>query len=116
MGLFDGWRRKQKRTASPKLQKPVRTKPTEGEDSEDPTVPEQSDMNALVAEYAQLTQRKENLQVERDTLTAKLDRGEIESDAFRKELMNMIQEAAMVSEKIQTIGAKLTLLGHRGIR
>ena len=108
MGLFDGWRRKRKREAAVKLQEPKMV-------SENIEESEQVDTVSLVAEYERLIQRKEILQAERGELTAKLDRGDIEADDFRKELMNRIQEAAEVSEKLRVTAAKLTSLGYRGV-
>ena len=115
MGLFDGWRRKRKREATVKLQEPKMSKSVESKVSEDIKESEQVDTVSLVAEYERLIQRKEILQVERGELTAKFDSGEIEADDFRKELMNRIQEAAEVSEKLRTTAAKLTSLGYRGV-
>jgi len=115
MGLFDGWRRKRKREATVKLQEPKMSKSVESKVSEDIKESEQVDTVSLVAEYERLIQRKEILQVERGELTAKLDRGEIEPDDFRKELMNRIQEAAEVSEKLRVTAVKLTSLGYRGV-
>ncbi|MGY5858869.1 MAG: hypothetical protein RTU63_05830 [Candidatus Thorarchaeota archaeon] len=116
MGLFDSWRRKRKSAESPRIIKPKPVASKEDKDSETTVESPQTDSTNLVAEYEQLTQRKEDLQVNRDELTAKLDRGEIETDVFRKELMNLIQEAAVVSEKLQTIAAELTAQGFRGFR
>ncbi len=115
MGLFDGWRRKRKREAAVKLQEPKMSKSVESRVSEAIEESEQVDTVSLVAEYERLIQRKEILQVERGELTTKLDRGEIEADDFRKELMNRIQEAAEVSEKLRITAAKLTSLGYRGV-
>lgn len=115
MGLFDGWRRKRKREATVKLQEPKMSKSVQSKVSEDIQESEQVDTVSLVAEYERLIQRKETLQVERGQLTEKFDRGEIEADDFRKELMNRIQEAAEVSEKLQATAAKLTSLGYRGV-
>ena len=106
MGLFDSWRRK-KAQPTPSLQKsPEKHRSTEGN---------KDSSNALLSEYNILIQRRAELQKEREELTSRLERGEIDSDAFRKELMNRIQEAATVSEKIQTIATKLTSLGYRGV-
>ena len=102
--------------APTKLRESIMDKPVEGDDFKEPKGIGPVDVDTLVVEYDQLTQRKEDLQVKRDEITAKLDRGEIEADSFRKELMNIIQEAAMVSEKLQVTAANLTSLGYRGIR
>jgi LPS O-antigen subunit length determinant protein (WzzB/FepE family) len=113
MGLFDGWRRKKRRSETAvKLQKPERVMVPDSEVAEEVT---SDDLSALLKEYEELGKRKEALQIERDELTARLDRDEIDAIAFRKELMNKIQEAATVSEKIQVTGAKLVSLGYRGI-
>ena len=115
MGLFDGWRRKRKREATVKLQEPKRLKSVESKVSEDIKEREKVDTVNLVAEYERLIQRKEMLLAERGILTARLDRGEIEADDFRKELMSKIQEAAEVSDKLRVTSAKLTSLGYRGV-
>ena len=70
----------------------------------------------LLTEYNRLLVRKAELQQERGALTGRLDSGEISPDDFRKELMDIIQEAATVSDKIRETGVKLTSLGHRGLR
>ncbi len=106
MGLFDGWRRKRKMEAPVRLQEPKKIKHDE-EDAD--TIVD------LVAEYERLVQRRAELKVERGELTAKLDRNEIESDDFRKELMSRMQEAAIVSENLRVAAIKLTSLGYRGV-
>jgi regulator of replication initiation timing len=116
MGLFDRWRRKKKpmttiqhkKTKSIKLEQ-VMTPETDVDVSSE-------DVSVLVAEYEKLVQRREQLQVERRELTATLERGEMDHDDFRKEMMNRIQEASAVSEKLLVTGSKLTSLGYRGIR
>jgi hypothetical protein len=117
MGLFDSWRRKKKRTASVQLQEPEKPiKPAKVEsDSSESEEEASKDVVTLVAEYERLVQRREELQVERRELTATLDRGEIDPDEFRKELMNRIQEASTVSENLRVTAAKLTALGYRGV-
>jgi hypothetical protein len=107
MGLFDGWRRKTKSDTKPQIKAPEKQQSTKGDIV---------DSKNLLAEYNLLIQRRTELHEERQTLTSKLDQGEIDSDEFRKELMNRMQEAATVSEKIQTAAAKLTALGYRGVR
>jgi hypothetical protein len=107
MGLFDGWRRKKAAQTTPQIKAPEKSQSTEGE---------LEDGETLLAEYNLLVQRRTELQAERAEFTAKLDRGEIDPDEFRKELMNRMQEAATVSEKIRTIAAKLASLGYRGVR
>lgn len=118
MGLFDGWRRKKKKpVATVQLAEPA--KPAEVKtvtvESEPDTKTESTDVVSLVAEYERLVQRREELQNERRELTATLDRGEIDPDEFRKELMNRIQEAATVSETLRITASKLTSLGYRGV-
>jgi len=115
MGLFDSWRRKRKTKEVVKLKEPEikKTEQVTSEDTETKAEPE--DVVGLVAEYERLVQRREELQVERRDLTATLDRGEIDPNEFRKELMNRIQEAATVSEKLRVTATKLTSLGYRGI-
>ena len=112
MGLFDSWRRKRKPVVTTKPHKPERVIVPDTEVSKEV---KDEDLSALLAEYEELVKRKEALQVERNELNAKLERGEIEPTAFRKELMNRIQEAASVSESIRVTGAKLVSLGYRGI-
>lgn len=107
MGLFDGWRRKTKSGTKSQIEAPKKPQSTEGE---------VVDAKNLLAEYNLLLLRRTELQEERQELTAKLDRGEIDSDEFRKELMNRMQEAATVSENIRIAAAKLTSLGYRGVR
>ncbi len=114
MGLFDGWRRKKKKAAAVQLKEPVKPKTGEAGVSGPDAEADSGDVAGLMAEYEQLVQRREELQVERRELTARLDRGEIDPDDFRKELMNRIQEAATVSENIRTTATKLTSLGYRG--
>ena len=110
MGLFDSWRRKK---ARPKSVKPHEKKKKVPELAMD----DSSDLEAItpiLAEYDRLVKRREALIVERESLTKKLDGGEIEPTDFRKELMFRIQEAAKVSESIRELTVKLTELGYRG--
>lgn len=107
MGIFDSWRRKTKSETKPQIKAPEKLQSTEVSTA---------DSKNLLDEYNFLIQRRTELQEERQELTAKLDRGEIDSDEFRKELMNRMQEAATVSEKIQKVASKLTSLGFRGVR
>lgn len=111
MGIFDSWRRKKRTETAVKLREPVKVLSPE----EVPEDISETDQAALLKEYEELVKRKEALQIERDELNAQLERGEIDANAFRKELMNRIQEAAAVSEKIRVTGAKLVSLGYRGI-
>jgi len=115
MGLFDGWRRKQKKKTTVQLKEPAKLKTDEVSSGEEDNATEPQDVATLVAEYERLVQRREELQVERRELTATLDRGEIDPDEFRKELMDRIQEAATVSENLRTTARKLTSLGYRGV-
>jgi hypothetical protein len=116
MGLFDGWRRKKKTPNTPvQLTESTTHENDEIDTSEAGADSEESDVVTLVAEYERLVQRREILQVERRELTATLDRGEIDPDEFRKELMNRIQEAAVVSENLRVTTTKLTSLGYRGV-
>jgi hypothetical protein len=115
MGLFDGWRRKQKKKATVQLKEPVKPKTEVSSSGDVESKAESEDVVSLVAEYERLVQRREELQVERRELTATLDRGEIDPDEFRKELMNRIQEAATVSENLRATATKLTTLGYRGV-
>ncbi len=111
MGLFDSWRRKKRTETAVKPREPMKVlSPDEvtGSISE-------ADSVALLKEYEELVKRKEALHLERDELNLRLEKGEIDANEFRKELMNRIQEAAEVSEKIRVTGAKLVSLGYRGI-
>jgi regulator of replication initiation timing len=72
-------------------------------------------IKALLGEYANLVERRESLSVERENLTSRLERREIEATEFRKELMSRIQEAAKVSESLRVTSARLSELGYRGI-
>ena len=107
MGIFDGWRRKTKSETKPQIKAPEKLQSAEISTA---------DSKKLLDKYNLLIQRRTELQEERQEFTAKLDRGEIDSDEFRKELMNRMQEAATISEKIQKAAAKLTSLGYRGVR
>jgi len=111
MGLFDSWRRKKRTETTVKHREPMKVL------SQDELVQDisETDSAALLKEYEELVKRKEALQAERNELNTQLERGEIDANAFRKELMNRIQEAAVVSEKIRVTGAKLVSLGYRGI-
>ena len=111
MGIFDGWRRKQKTERAVRLREPRKVLSAD----EVPEKVSETDHAALLKEYQELVQRKEALHGERDELNVRLERGEIDANAFRKELMSRIQEAAEVSEKIRITGAKLVSLGYRGI-
>ena len=115
MGLFDSWRRKKKPSATVQLTEPKKPIKVEAEASDPDAKTEPTDVVSLVAEYERLIQRREELQVERRELTATLDRGEIDPDEFRKELMNRIQEASTVSETLRVSAIKLTTLGYRGV-
>ncbi|TFH09793.1 MAG: hypothetical protein E4H14_03770 [Candidatus Thorarchaeota archaeon] len=114
MGLFDGWRRKKTPVAAVQLKEPITLKTKETSTSVSDEVSDSEDVEALVAKYERLVQRREELQTERQRFTALLDRGEIDSDEFRKELMDRIQEAATVSENIRVTATRLTALGYRG--
>ncbi|MGY5880080.1 MAG: hypothetical protein RTV31_07500 [Candidatus Thorarchaeota archaeon] len=114
MGLFDRWRRKKKPVATVQLKEPKKTKTEDAGSAEPDTEGVSEDVDVLIAEYERLVQRREELQVERHELTATLDRGEIDPDEFRKELMNRIQEAATVSDNLRNTATKLTSLGYRG--
>ena len=115
MGLFDSWRRKRKSKATVQLQEPEKPKSVQDDTVETSVKDEAEDLVDLVAEYERLVKRREELQVERGELTAKLDHDEINPDDFRKELMSKIQEAATVSENLRIAAAKLTSQGYRGV-
>jgi regulator of replication initiation timing len=115
MGLFDRWRRK--KSSPTTVSKPPVTKKAVSELSSDDTIiPSNLDsIKALLGEYDNLVERREALSVERENLTLRLERGEIEATEFRKELMSRIQEAAKVSESLRETSARLSELGYRGI-
>ena len=115
MGLFDRWRRKKKSKTTVQLQEPEKLKPAKDSTTETSVKGEEDTLVDLVVEYERLVKRREELQVERGELTAKLDRDEIDHDDFRKELMSKIQEAATVSENLRIAAAKLTSQGYRGV-
>ncbi len=115
MGLFDRWRKKKESKATVRLQEPEKPKPAKDDTAETSVKGEAEDLVDQVAEYERLVKRREELQVERGELTAKLDRDEINPDDFRKELMRKIQEAASVSETLRIVAAKLTSQGYRGV-
>lgn len=114
MGLFDKWRRK--KTKPTTVSKPLDAKKAASELSSDDTIiPDNLDsIKALLGEYDNLVERREALSVERENLTLRLERGEIEATEFRKELMSRIQEAARVSESLRVTSARLSELGYRG--
>jgi predicted transcriptional regulator len=114
MGFFDRWRRKKKSLAPVKLTESRKPKTEESVSSVSEAVSESEDVAGLIAEYERLVQRREELLIERQEITATLDSGELNPDEFRKELMSRIQEAATVSENLQNTAAKLTALGYRG--
>ena len=115
MGLFDSWRRKRESATTVKLEKPPKPLPVSKEETSEEKKPVDNEVVQLVAEYERLVKRREELQVERGELTSKLDRGEIDANEFRQQLMSRIQEAAQVSENLRTTSAKLTSLGYRGV-
>jgi hypothetical protein len=114
MGLFDRWRRKKPTTTT--VSKPPHEKKAVSEVSTDDTIMPSNleSIKALLGEYNDLAERRESLSVERENLTLRLERGEIEATEFRKELMSRIQEAAKVSESLRETSARLSELGYRG--
>jgi hypothetical protein len=114
MGIFDSWRRKKKPQPVVNLQEPKKSIISEPKVS-DETVPiEPTNLTSLIAEYESLVLRREELQAERRELNARLDRGELNPEEFRTHLMDRIQEAAQVTEKLRYTSAKLISLGYRG--
>jgi regulator of replication initiation timing len=75
----------------------------------------QSEVNGLVAEYERMVERRKALQTEKDELTARMDKGEITAQQWRRQLMASTQEAAQLSEKIRVISARLRWLGYSGL-
>ena len=114
MGLFDRWRRK--KPSPTMVAKPRDTEKDVSELARDDSLaPDDLDsIKTLLGKYYNLVERRETLSVEREDLTKKLEKGEIEATEFRKELMSRIQEAAKVSETLRETSAKLTQLGYRG--
>ena len=114
LGLFDKWRRK-KPSPTAISRPPVPKKAASELSSDDTIMPDNLDsIKALLGEYENLVERREALTVEREDLTLRLERGEIETTEFRKELMSRIQEAAKVSESLRETSARLSELGYRG--
>jgi chromosome segregation ATPase len=130
MGIFDTWRRKKPEQPGAKI--PVRrpeTMLTEGArpaTMSRPTAPgivrlearspaAQTEVSGLVAEYERMVDRRKALQTERDELTARLDKGEITAQEWRKQLMASTQEAAQLSEKIRITSARLKWMGYTGL-
>jgi len=130
MGIFDSWRRKKPEQPGAKI--PVRrpeTMPTQEArlaTISRQTAPEivrsvarsaaaQSEVNGLVAEYEHMVERRKALQTEKDELTARMDKGEITAQQWRRQLMASTQEAAQLSEKIRVISARLRWLGYSGL-
>ena len=114
MGLFDRWRRKKHGPTT--VPKPAARKAVSELSSDDTIVPSNLEsIKALLGEYDNLVERREALSVERENLTLRLERGEIEATEFRKELMSRIQEAAKVSEGLREAAARLSELGYRGV-
>jgi len=130
MGIFDTWRRK--KPEQPGVKIPVRrpeTMPTQEArlaTISRQTAPEivrsvarsaaaQSEVNGLVAEYERMVERRKALQTEKDELTARMDKGEITAQQWRRQLMASTQEAAQLSEKIRVISARLRWLGYSGL-
>jgi len=113
MGLFDKWRRKK---PVPTTSKPPDARKAASElSSDDKILPGNLEsIRLLLAEYDKLVERRESLSVERENLTLRLEKGEIEATEFRKELMLRIQEAAKVSESLRETTARLSELGYRG--
>jgi septal ring factor EnvC (AmiA/AmiB activator) len=120
MGLFDSWRRKKQPKPRPQI-KAREIMTTEHEPSVHPVLLEnmapeaQVEILNLVADYERLFKRREELQVERSTLTERLDKGELTASKFRHELMARIQEASEVSDQLKDISAKLIAHGYRGV-
>ncbi|MFX1439791.1 MAG: hypothetical protein ACFFFD_06035 [Promethearchaeota archaeon] len=114
MGLFDKWRRKKPKPTT--VSKPPDTWKSASELSSDDTIMPANleSIKTLLGEYSDLVERREALSVERENLTLRLERGEIEATEFRKELMSRIQEAARVSESLRETSARLSELGYRG--
>ncbi|MEM2141898.1 MAG: hypothetical protein QXS20_04200 [Candidatus Thorarchaeota archaeon] len=120
MGLFDTWRRKKtvspvRAPKSPVTGMPITTEQVSQSEAATPPTSGQDEVVELVADYERLISRREQLQRERGELTIRLDRGEIDADVFRKELMARIQEASRVSERLKEVTTRLTELGYRGV-
>jgi hypothetical protein len=114
MGLFDSWRRKKPRHTPVAKSLDPRKTVTELASDKSIDTGERESISSLLGEYDNLVKKREELTAEREELTKKLERGEIEATQFRKELMLRIQEAAKVSEDLQTTTARLAQLGYRG--
>ena len=115
MGLFDSWRRKRETPTAVKLEKPAKTSAAARKSDVGESAEKSDDVINLVAEYEHLVKRREELKLEREELTVKLDNGELDANEVRQQLMNRIQEAAQVSENLRVTSARLTSLGYRGV-
>ncbi|RDE12902.1 MAG: hypothetical protein C4K49_09320 [Candidatus Thorarchaeota archaeon] len=126
MGLYDSSRRK--KTQHPEFKpvargrESVRTEgPRQGAPTAKPVVTGaarsavRSETASLLAEYRKLVQRRGALTAERAELTTRLERGEITTAQFHKELRAKIQEAARVSENLSATAARLSELGYSGL-
>jgi cell division septum initiation protein DivIVA len=72
-------------------------------------------MSSLLAEYERLIQRREALRTEGNELMARLDKGEITAQEWRKSLMARTQEASQISEKLRIMTSRLRFLGYNGL-
>jgi predicted nucleic acid-binding Zn-ribbon protein len=117
MGLFDSFRRRKEKTATPSLASGAKDeKQIPAPIGRDRPQAGKADVSELLQKRAQLYERREALQQERETLTTQLDNGELSASEFRKELMARIQEASQVSESIREIEGRLSAQGHRVFR
>ncbi len=115
MGLFDRWRRKKTPAPQPVARLHETTKIKSAASVEAPDIESGPEtITSLLGKYEGLVQRREELKVEREDLTRKLEDGKLEAAEFRKELMARIQEAAQVSENLRETTVKLTQVGYRG--
>ncbi|TFG13244.1 hypothetical protein EU537_07105 [Candidatus Thorarchaeota archaeon] len=123
MGLLDRWRRRGKKKEKEQKKrgreiltsgdKPDIQRSAPGVETLDDET--KNELVSLVAEYERLKRKRQVLQEDRAKLTERLDRGELSTAEFRKELMSKIQEASRVSEKLKATSSRLTALGYRGI-
>ncbi|MFX0056510.1 MAG: hypothetical protein ACFFAX_04975 [Promethearchaeota archaeon] len=114
MGLFDRWRRKKPSPTTVSISPGARKAASELS-SDDTLMPSNLEsIKVLLSKYDNLVERRESLSLERENLTLRLERGEIEATEFRRELMSRIQEAAKVSESLRVTSARLSELGYRG--
>ena len=108
MGIFD--RLLRRRTNVTKTQ--IRTEPVSLEVVQSESRTELVEQLTL---YQRLKKSHRELISNKESLTMRMDRGEITGAQFRKELMACLLEAARIHDTIKKTAAHLVQLGYRGI-